>query len=203
MSFDDLTAHERALIDEFRGALGDPRTWDQPSTDGEAALVAAIDAERRLLSGTRPRRRWTAMAAIAVAGAAAGVAATVYVMRDRTPEPEATAAMQGTDFAPGLQGDAEFTTKSSGVEIEIHLAGLPRRDGGEYYQLWVHNCSGSAWVPAGTFHDMDYVVAWAGVAPSDYPVLTVTEEAASPADGDGQRSLGRVVAWGSLAECTT
>jgi hypothetical protein len=202
MTNDDPNDRDAAVIGAFGALLANPRTWDEPSTSGEDELVAAVARERSILTRTPARRRWMTTAVAAVVGAAAAVAVTLVVTRDPSPAPEATAEMKGTELAPALHGDAEFTTKSSGVEIEIHLPGLPRRDGGEYYQLWMHNCSGSAWVPAGTFHDMDYVVAWAGVAASDYPVLKVTEEAASPADGLGQSSSGRVVAWGALVGCT-
>jgi hypothetical protein len=92
---------------------------------------------------------------------------------------------------------------SSGVEIEIRMPGLPRRDGGEYYEVWMHDCAGNEWVPAGTFHDLEYVVAWAGVPAAHYPVLTVTRESAAPPTGDGQGSSGDVVAWGSLTDCPT
>jgi hypothetical protein len=202
MTNDDQNDRDAAVFGAFGALLDDPRTWDEPSSSGEDELVAAVARERSILAPTPARHRWLTTAAAVALGAAAAVAVTLAVTRDRTPAPEATVAMEGTELAPALHGDAEFTTKASGVEIEIHLPGLPRRDGGEFYQLWMHNCSGSAWVPAGTFHDMDYVVAWAGVAASDYPVLNVTEEAAEPADGVGQSSSGRVVAWGALVECT-
>jgi hypothetical protein len=207
---DELTTREHALLAQVESLLSDARTWDEPGPEFEDHLVAAIGAEARgeattqyrVVQPVSRRRRWLALGAAAAVGAAAATVVAVLVTRDREPAPEATVAMEGTALAPSLSGSAAFSTQPSGVEIEIHMPGLPRRDGGEYYQLWMHNCSGSAWVPAGTFHDMDYVVAWAGVAASDYPVLNVTEEAAGSPNGDGQASSGRVVAWGSLVECT-
>lgn len=204
MMHDELSAFEQSVIADFGSLLADPRLWDDPPPS-EDLLVATIAAESATLppAPRSGRARWWSIAAAGLVGAAAAVAVTVLVMRDVEPEPDASTQMEGTDLAPRVEGSADFTAKASGVEIEIHMPGLPRRDGGEYYQLWMHNCSGTAWVPAGTFHDMDYVVAWAGVAAADYPVLSVTEESAGSPWGDDQASSGREVAWGSLVECTT
>jgi hypothetical protein len=111
--------------------------------------------------------------------------------------------MTGTELAPGLSGAANVNTHPSGVEIEITMPGLPRRDGGQYYELWMHTCDGTQWVPAGTFHDTGYVVAWAGVSIHDYPVLQVTREVAGPPSGAAQAPSRDVVARGSLGSCAS
>jgi hypothetical protein len=136
-----------------------------------------------------------------VLGAAAATAVAVVLTRPGDSRPEAAFAMTGTALAPRLAGTATVNTHTSGVEIEITMPGLPRRDGGKYYELWMHTCDGSQWVPAGTFHDTGYVVAWAGVSIHDYPVLKVTREVAGPPNGGAQAPSTDVVAWGSLGSC--
>ena len=71
--------------------------------------------------------------------------------------------------------------------------GLPRRDGGLFYQAWLRDAVGNL-VPIGTFHDGNHVTLWAGVALEDFPTLTITEE---QADND-QASSGRRVLIGTV-----
>ena len=109
--------------------------------------------------------------------------------------------MTGTDLAPGIKGEARLTAVSSGIRIELQLPGLPRRDGGEFYQVWLKNCDGSQLVPAGSFHELDDAVAWAGVSPADFPLITVTKEAIAPPKDAAQGTSGDVVAKGAIEEC--
>jgi hypothetical protein len=207
---EELTQSELELLSGIEYLLADDAVWTEPAPDLEDAVSRAVLAEAggqatatyHAVHPASRRRRWLMLAGAAVLGAAAASVVAVAVNRTNHPAPDAAMAMEGTALAPQLTGSAEFSQKSSGVEIEIRMPGLPRRDGGEYYELWMHNCSGTAWVPAGTFHDMDYVVAWAGVAATDYPVLKVTEQVVGAPDGQAQAASDRVVAWGSLVDCS-
>ena len=95
-----------------------------------------------------------------------------------------------TDVAPGAGGDATLTKTSSGWRIELDATGLPRLDGGRFYQAWLRNAAGVL-VPVGTFNEGEDVTLWAGVSPKDFTTLTVTRE---QADGDQASSGDRVLA---------
>jgi hypothetical protein len=211
MTSEELSAEESAVIARLQPLLADPAVWDQPRVDLGNDVVRAVLAESAAPSVAeapdgaavvegRARRRWTAWAAGAVVGAAAAALLAVVVTRSDDPSPDGEMAIVGTDLAPGVSGSGSYTQFHSGLEIEIRMPGLPRRDGGDYYELWMHNCDGSAWVPAGTFHDMEYVRGWAGVPATDYPVLQITRETAGGADG-AQAPSDDVVAWGELSSC--
>jgi hypothetical protein len=105
------------------------------------------------------------------------------------------AALASTELAPAAQGDAELTKTSSGWRIYFDVTGLPRLDGGRYYQAWLRNAAGTT-VPVGTFNEGADVTLWSGVRPSTFPTLTVTKEVA---DGD-QASSGQVVLTGQASE---
>jgi hypothetical protein len=75
------------------------------------------------------------------------------------------------------------------LRITLDATGLPRRDGGDFYQAWLRNEDGVL-IPIGTFHEADDVVLWAGVSLEDFPTLTVTEETA---DNDQASSQIRVL----------
>ena len=77
----------------------------------------------------------------------------------------------------------------------MHATGLPRREDGEFYQAWLKDDAGLL-VPIGSFNDGRDVILWAGVPPSTFSTLTVTQEVA---DGD-QASSGQVVLIGQAAE---
>jgi len=215
LASDELTPSDTDLINEFATLLAHPSLWVEPSPDLEERVVAAIRGESnearaaaessgwyRYARPSRVRRWSTLVGAIAV-GAAAAVAITLLATRDTTPSPDSTVALAGTDLASGLVGTAELTAVPSGVQIYLRLPGLPRRDGGEFYQVWLRDCSGTQLVPAGSFHDLDDVIAWAGVAPADFPILTVTKEVVAPPTDAAQGSSGEVVAKGASAHCPT
>ena len=96
---------------------------------------------------------------------------------------------------------APLGTVASGVEIDLRVPGLPRRDGGEFYQVWLKNCDGTQLVPAGSFHELDDAVAWAGISSDDFPLITVTKEVVAPPKDAAQGSSGEVVAKGAIGEC--
>jgi len=103
------------------------------------------------------------------------------------------AALASTELAPDAQGNAELTKTSSGWRIYFDVTGLPRLDGGRYYQAWLRNAAGTT-VPVGTFNEGRSVTLWAGVSPKEFTTLTVTREAA---DGT-QASSGEKVLTGTV-----
>ena len=202
MTSEELSAEEAAVIARLEPLLGDPTVWDDPRVDlGSDVVHAVIGVPRDRSSATRPRRQWTAMLAGLALGAAAATVLAVVISRDGAPAVDGEMSIVGTDLAPAVQGTGSFTQFQSGLEIEIHMPGLPRRDGGDYYELWMHSCDGSAWVPAGTFHDMEYVRGWAGVPAADYPVLKITRESAGVATDATHAPSSAVVAFGALGAC--
>ena len=208
MAHDELTPGEAALIEEYEALLADPSLWADVPAELEERVVDAITAEAAgattgWYTYERPSRarRWLATAGAAAVGAAAAAAIMLVVTHDSSRSPDAVVALAGTDLAPGVAGTAGITAVASGVKIELAVPGLPRRDGGEFYQVWLKNCDGSQLVPAGSFHELDRAVAWAGVAPADYPLLTVTKEVVAPPQDAAQGSSGEVVLKGAVGEC--
>ena len=80
---------------------------------------------------------------------------------------------------------------SSGWRITLDATGLPRLDGGRFYEGWLRNRAGVL-VPIGTFNEGRNVTLWAGVSPKDFPTLSITRERA---DGN-QASSGQKVLVG-------
>ncbi len=213
---DEAFERELALL------LADPSLWEEPSGDLEDRVVVAIRAEvvevarvRSDESGpaaapvvvpidsARRRRRWIGtLTAAAVGAAAAAVTVIAVVPRDDdAPSADGTIELNGTDLAPGLGGTADFTLEESGVRIVIQVDGLPRRDGGEFYEGWLKSCDGSELVPIGTFHEVDDAVGWAGVDIATHPILTITREVVAGPKDPAQGSSGEVVVSGALAPC--
>lgn len=209
MASDELTPDDTALLDEFAALLADPSLWAEPGPEVEDAVVAAISAEAAGSStqtyfaarGPSRARRWLTVAAATAVGAAAAAVITVAITRDTPAKVDQTVAMAGTDLAPSVTGEARLTAVSSGVRIELTVPGLPRRDGGEFYQVWLKNCDGTQLVPAGSFHELDDAIAWAGVSPADFPLITVTKEVVAAPKDPAQGSSGEVVAKGSIGTC--
>ena len=200
MAHDELTPGEAALIEEFEALLADPSLWADVPAELEERVVDAITAEA---AGATTGWYTLATAGAAAVGAAAAAAIVLLVTNDSSRSPDAVVALAGTDLAPGVAGTAGITAVASGVKIELAVPGLPRRDGGEFYQVWLKNCDGSQLVPAGSFHELDRAVAWAGVAPADYPLLTVTKEVVAPPQDAAQGSSGEVVLKGAVGGCPT
>jgi hypothetical protein len=98
-------------------------------------------------------------------------------------------ALEPTDLAPTASGNAVMIKTDSGWKIELDVTGLPRLDGGRFYQGWLRSADGVL-VPIGTFNEGTDVVLWSGVSPDAFPTLTVTrEEADGNQDSSGQRVL--------------
>jgi len=159
--------------------------------EAPATLRARIDAQRRRRRVPAPRRL-ALVGAVAAAGVAA-IAVGVGVFGSSTSGESFQAALQATDLAPGARGEATLTKMSSGWRIELDATGLPRRDGGRFYEAWLRNPAGVL-VPVGTFNEGRNVTLWAGVRPTDFTTLTVTRELA---DGN-QASSGQKVLVGTV-----
>ena len=155
-----------------------------------AALRAGIEKQRRT-SRARPARRGVVIGA----GAAAAVAAVIAiaVVDSGTSGEHLKAALGPTALDPGARGDATLVQTSSGWRITLAATGLPRLDGGRFYEGWLRNRAGVL-VPIGTFNEGRNVTLWAGVSPKDFPTLTITRERA---DGD-QASSGQKVLIGTV-----
>jgi hypothetical protein len=178
---DRLAEQERAVT-LMRTASAD--------VDAPAALRARIDAQRR-------PRRMPVSRRLAAVGAAAAVAVVVVVglavFRSTTSQTRFQAALSATELAPGARGEATLTKTSSGWRIELDATGLPRRDGGRFYEAWLRNAAGVL-VPIGSFNEGTNVTLWAGVSPKVFKTVTVTRERA---DGD-QTSSGEKVLVGTV-----
>ncbi len=206
-----LTALETLQLSEIEALLADESLWVQPDASLEQRVVEAITGEalpagaqtRDYFTYRRPARRRSLLTGfVAGAAAAAAVVAVVTIAgRDDASQPDFATRLEGTELAAGFTGPANATITPTGVYIAVAVPGLPRRDGGEFYEMWLRSCDGSLLVPAGTFHDLDDAVGWAGVDPAQFPILTVTrEQAAAPGSAD-QGSSGEVVLRGQLAPC--
>ncbi|HEX9258887.1 MAG TPA: anti-sigma factor [Acidimicrobiales bacterium] len=212
-----------ALGAELHGLLSDATLWGEPGDDVEGHLVGAIAAESGITvesdtvatratpgagdhlgrgvddrpgpagSGRRPLLR-ARTALVALGAAAAVLVGIVLVVASLSNEDTTRIALAGTELAPDATGTATVTETQSGLRIELDASGLPRLDGGRFYQAWLKSADGVL-VPIGTFHTGDKVVLWAGVTLDEYPTLTVTRE---EADGN-QASSGERVLAGSVA----
>jgi hypothetical protein len=191
MDDSDLTPAERAEIDRVQDVLADSAVWTEPSPGLQEAVVAAIAEEAG--AARRRRLRFVVAGVAAAALLAVGVSVGVYVNREQPVE--FAASLSGTELAPQAAGDVTLTKTPSGWDIRLQATGLPRREGGQFYEAWLKNDAGVL-VPIGTFNDGRDVTLWSGVGPSDFPTLTVTQEIA---DGD-QASSGQVVLAGQADE---
>jgi anti-sigma-K factor RskA len=192
MDDSDLTPAERAEIERIDHVLADEAVWMEPPARLQEAVVAAVVAE----SGAVTRRRRLRLALVGAAAAvllAVGVTVGVQLSGD---EPiQFAASLSGTELAPDATGDVTMTKTPSGWDIRLHASGLPRREDGEFYEAWLKDDTGLL-VPIGTFNDGREVTLWAGVPPSAFSIMTITQEVA---DGD-QASSGQVVLVGEAEE---
>ena len=134
----------------MRALLAEPSVWTEPPSHLEDAVVAAVvgEAAARPAAGSaldRPRR-----------GRALRTGALFGGPRPRQPwcwpscsDPGAStsgtdldASLEATDVAAGAEGYATFTETDSGWRIELNATGLPRLDGGRFYQAWLRDAAG-------------------------------------------------------------
>jgi Anti-sigma-K factor rskA len=121
------------------------------------------------------------------------VAVGVHLQATGNSSTQYKAALAPTDLAPGASGSATLINTAAGWRIELKVTGLPRRDHGRYYEAWLKNAAGTL-VPVGTFNEGPSVTLWAGVPPTNFPTLTVTEQQV----GRNQASSGKRVLSGSV-----
>jgi anti-sigma-K factor RskA len=178
----DRLAEQQRAIALMQGAAA--------ASEAPAGLRRRVDLQR-----SRRERPWRRVVA---AGSAVAVALAIVValavVRTGSQSERFRAALAPTALAPGASGEATLTRTTSGWRIELRATGLPRRDGGLFYEAWLRNSAGVL-VPIGTFNEGRKVTLWAGVSPRDFPGLTVTRE---PADGN-QASSGEKVLVGAVA----
>ena len=179
----DLLAEQQRAVALTRGAAAE--------VEAPPRLRARIDAEPSGRSA--PGRRLVVGAAAAAATAAAAIVIGFAVLGSSTSGQRFQAALAPTGLAPAAQGQATLTKTSSGWRIEVHATGLPRLDGGRFYEAWLRNSAGVL-VPIGTFNEGRKVTLWAGVTPLRFTTLTVTRE---EADGN-QASSGQKVLVGTV-----
>jgi hypothetical protein len=162
----------------------------EAEVEAPAALRARIHAQRRA------RRVWIPSRLVLIGAAATAVVAVavgVAVFRSGTSGIRFHAALAATDVLPGASGEATLSKTTSGWRIELDATGLPRLEGGRFYEAWLRDGAGVL-VPIGTFNEGRDVTLWAGVSPKDFATLTVTRE---HADGD-QASSGEKVLVGTV-----
>jgi hypothetical protein len=178
----DRLAEQQRAVELMRSVGAD--------VEAPAGLRARIEAQRRTRRMPTARRLGFAGAAAATALA---VVIAVTVLRTGTSQQGFHAALAATALAPDATGEATLTKTSSGWRIELQAKGLPRLDGGRFYEAWLRNAAGVL-VPVGTFNEGRKVTLWAGVSPKDFTTLTVTRE---QADGE-QGSSGEKVLVGTV-----
>jgi hypothetical protein len=158
--------------------------------EAPAALRARIEAKRPRRTVVVPRR--SALIG-AFATAAVVIAVAVGVLSSGKSTERFHAALGPTAALPDAAGEATLTKTTSGWRISFHAAGLPRLDGGRFYEAWLKNDAGVL-VPIGTFNDGNDVTLWAGVSPKEFKTLTVTRER----DDGNQGSSGDKVLVGAV-----
>jgi len=183
---DDLAARldeQRRAVALFHGAAA--------AVEAPPSLRAHVDAQR-----SRRSQRWAAPRLVLAGAAVAAVvvvAVGVVFRSSSTSSERFHAALAATELAPSASGSATLTKTTSGWRIELDARGLPRLDGGRFYEAWLKNAGGTL-VPIGTFNEGRDVTLWAGVSPKDFATITVTRERA---DGE-QTSSGEKVLVGTV-----
>jgi hypothetical protein len=178
----DRLAEQQRAVELVRSAAAE--------VEAPASLRARIEAPQR--ARRRPMRRRVGLVA---AGAAAvlAVAIGLSVFGSETSGQRFHAALAPTGVVPDASGEATLIKTASGWKIELDATGLPRLEGGRFYQAWLRNADGVL-VPIGTFNEGQDVTLWAGVSPKDFTTLTITRE---QADGE-QASSGEKVLVGTV-----
>ncbi len=163
----------------------DPATAPTAPTATKADAPEPVSLEERRASRRRFGRSLLGAAAAVVL--LLGIGAVVLTHRDRPVQ--FAAALRGTPLAPAAKGSVTMTRTTSGWRVHLQASGLPRLDGGRYYQGWLKDAAGRL-VPIGTFNQPDDVTLWSGVPPSAFPTLTITrQDAASGPASSGQKVL--------------
>jgi hypothetical protein len=178
----DLFAEQERAVALMRAAAAE--------VQAPAHLRAGVEARR---TARRPRAPRLVVVAGAVAAAAAAVAIGLSVFNSGTSAERFHATLGPTGVVPGASGEATLTKTTSGWRIELDATGLPRLDGGSFYEAWLRNRAGVL-VPIGTFNEPQNVTLWAGVSPKEFTTITVTRERAD----NNQASSGEKVLVGHV-----
>jgi hypothetical protein len=160
--------------------------------EAPAALRARIRAQQRV-PRRAPAPRRLALIGAAAAAVAVAVGIGLGVFASGTSRETFQAALAPTSLFPGAGGEATLTKTQSGWRVDLDATGLPRLEGGRFYEAWLRNAAGVL-VPIGTFNEGRQVRLWAGVSPREFTTLSVTRE---QADGD-QASSGQKVLIGTV-----
>jgi len=192
-------ATEVSLLAEL---LADPSTWVEPRAGLEDEIVhAVVEAGPGLHLASQPHAvstsRWHRRAAIIGGAAAAIILVAVFAgvfVRHTEAGIAYEAQLQATALAPGAHASVGVMHSAAGFRVVLDSHELPPLPDGQYYQAWLKNAEGTG-VPIGTFSSsQDYVTLWAGASPDEFPIISVTIEAA---DND-QASSGQAVLVGQL-----
>jgi anti-sigma-K factor RskA len=178
----DRLAEQQRAVSLARSAAAEVRAPDD--------LRVRVEVRRHARAARAPRR--LLLAGAAAAAVVAVIAVGFVVFGSSSSAEQFHAALAATPSAPGASGEATLTKTSSGWRIQLDASGLPRLDGGRFYQAWLRNGAGVL-VPIGTFNQARKVILWGGVSPKQFRTLTVTRE---QANGD-QASSGEKVLVGT------
>lgn len=194
---------EQRIIDTITAAASVPRGGlnlsASPSLDSTPSPAAPLDSKptpatnldsKRAQLASR-RKRFAILGVAAAVVLAVGLAIGFAVRGSHSQSVQFAASLNATALEPGATGQATLTKTANGWRIHIDTSGIPRRDKPAYYEAWLKNAAGVL-VPIGTFNQGKDVTLWAGVAPSDFPTLTITRQVI----GGGQESSGKVVLAG-------
>ena len=184
-----IEAQTRATAETPLPATTSIETASAPPPSANAPVdLAAAREKRERRTGARRFTRPVFLVAAAAAIVAVAVSATL-VLRNTTSQRTFDVALSATELVPGAAGSATMLKTDSGWEIKLDATGLPRLDGGEFYQAWLRNADGVL-VPIGTFNEGTDVTLWAGVPPDQFSTMTITRESADGnQDSSGQRVL--------------
>ena len=202
---DDMTTSEHeesgALHAEFDALLADASMWDEPGPDLGDRIVAAIHSESALgdpaIGAARPLRgrTWLRPALLGAAAAIVFLFGGVVVLSALSGVDDVdtfSSELTSTGLIADVGGDIEISPLDSGLRIDLVAPGLPRRDGGAFYEAWVRTVDGEL-IPVGTFHDADDVILWAGIELDRIDLFTITLETAQEPKSPDQASSGDVV----------
>ena len=153
--------------------------------DNVTSLSAARDAAATERS--QPSR-WSGFA-LGAAAALLLIAGIVGVSRLGGSGADLEVELAGTDLAPTASAVAEVTATVDGTRIVLQVEDLAPAPEGMYYEAWLRQ-DAAVGVSAGTFHlrgggDTE-IELWAGVAPDNYPLLTVTLQEEAQPESSGQ-----------------
>jgi Anti-sigma-K factor rskA, C-terminal len=205
----DLGREDAAHLALLADTLGRPSAWAEPRAELEDLVVhAVLDADRGAVASVtalrptavpqhharrRPRHRLATVSSIAAAIAAVAVTGGVLANRHET-RADFKGVLTATAIAPGAHGVADMYKTEAGFRVELDARGLPKLSGDEYYQAWLKSPDGTE-VPIGTFSaNGGDVILWSGVSPTNFPMFSVTKEAAD----NNQNSSGRPVLAGEI-----